>query len=200
MKKNINYFILVVASFILFLNQGCDILENYFLNLPLKQGVTSTGTGTTVFGSETIQLSDYDAYRDNIEEIVNINYLAALYKTVPRGENPNPPPDSLDLTAGLVGTNIEVTVTDGDGNVLFTRSLPTAAAEDYLEEPFMVELTGAEISLVNEYLEGYKDPLKRDLISFTGTVSMDGVPPPLPGEVNVLTGIVEILVELELEP
>ena len=105
--------------------------------------------------------ADYDAYEDNIEEIQSITYVAAIYRTLPRGENPNPPPDSLDLTPGLVGQNIEVTVTDGDNNLIFTRSLPSAAADDYLTIPYEVELTASEISLINEYLADFKDEFKR---------------------------------------
>jgi hypothetical protein len=200
MKITYKYLFLVLITITAFLSQSCDILENFFLNLPLKQGVTSTGTGTTVNGSETVYLSDYDAYADNIDEIENVKYLAALYRTLPRGENPSPPPDSLDLTQGLVGEDILVTVTDGDGNLVFTRSLPTAAAEDYLETPYEVVLTGDEITLMNQYLADFKDPVKRDLLSFTGTVTMSGVPLPPAGQINVLTGMVEILLELEIKP
>jgi hypothetical protein len=200
MKITYKYLFLVLITITAFLSQSCDILENFFLNLPLKQGITSTGTGTTVAGSETVYLSDYDAYVDNIDEIENVKYLAALYRTLPRGENPSPPPDSLDLTPGLVGEDILVTVTDGDGNLVFTRTLPTAAAEDYLETPYEVVLTGDEITLLNQYLADFKDPVKRDLLSFTGTVTMSGVPPPPAGQVNVLTGMVEILLELEIKP
>jgi hypothetical protein len=199
MKKIKKYLLLILITSTVFLNQSCDILENFFLNLPLKQGITSTGTGTTVDGSETVYLSDYDAYADNIDEIDSIKYLAALYRTLPRGENPSPPPDSLDLTPGLVGEDILVTVTDGDGNLVFTRSLPTAAAEDYLETPYEIELTGDERTLMNQYLADYKDPVKRELLSFTGTVTMNGVPAPPAGQVNVLTGMVEILLELEIK-
>ena len=197
MKITYKYLFLVLITITAFLSQSCDILENFFLNLPLKQGITSTGTGPTVNGSETVYLSDYDAYADNIDEIESIKYLAALYRTLPKGENPNPPPDSLDLTPGLSGSNIQVTVTDGDGNVVFLRSLPTARAEDYLEDPYEIELTGDEITLMNQYLADYKDPVKRELLSFTGTVTMDGIEP---GAFNVLTGMVEILLELEIKP
>ena len=117
MKITYKYLFLVLITITAFLSQSCDILENFFLNLPLKQGITSTGTNTTVDGSETVYLSDYDAYADNIDEIENIKYLAALYRTIPRGENPNPPPDSLDLTPGLAGENILVSVTENNSSV-----------------------------------------------------------------------------------
>lgn len=199
MKKTKKYLLLILITSTIFLNQSCDILENFFLNLPLKQGVTATGSSTTISRSETIYLSDYDAYADNIEKIKNIKYLAALYRTLPRGENPFPPPDSLDLTPGLVGLNIVVTVVDGDGNLVFTRNLPTAAADDYIGAPYKVELTDAEITLMNQYLADYKDPVKRDLLSFTGTVTMNNITAG-EGPPYILTGQVELLIELEVEP
>jgi hypothetical protein len=200
MKMAYKYIFLVLITITAFLSQSCEILENFFLNLPMKQGITATGTNTTISSSETVYLSDYDAYADNIDEIESVTYLAALYRTLPRGENQSPPPDSLDLTSGLSGTNIQVTVTDGDGNLVFTRSLPSAEAEDYIDTPYMVELNGDEITLLNQYLADFKDPDKRDLLSFTGTITMDGVPPPAAGEINVLPGMVEILLELEIKP
>jgi hypothetical protein len=200
MKMAYKYIFLVLITITAFVSQSCEILENFFLNLPMKQGITATGTNTTISSSETVYLSDYDAYADNIDEIESVTYLAALYRTLPRGENQSPPPDSLDLTPGLSGTNIQVTVTDGDGNLVFTRSLPSAEAEDYIDTPYMVELNGDEITLLNQYLADFKAPDKRDLLSFTGTITMDGVPPPPAGEINVLPGMVEILLELEIKP
>jgi hypothetical protein len=199
MKNKYIYIILSLVAFIVFLNQGCDILNNFSLNLPLKQGITATGNNTTISSSKTVHLSDYDAYSDNIDKIKNIKYLAALYRTLPRGENPSPPPDSLNLTPGLTGENIIVSVTDGDGNLVFTRNLPSAAADDYLTTPYEVKLTDDEIILMNEYLAEYKDPVKRETLNFTGTITMNNISAGS-GPPYTLTGQVEILVELEIEP
>jgi len=199
MKKYYKIIFLSLLTIIIFSNQGCDILNNFFLNLPLKQGITATGNNTTIFNSKTVHLSDYDAYADNIDNIKNIKYLAALYRTLPRGENPFPPPDSLNLTSGLVGEDIIVKVQDGDGNTVFTRNLPSAAADDYLTTPYKVELTTEEIAQMNDYLANYKDPVKRELLSFTGTVTMSNITAG-GGPPYTLTGQVEILLELEIEP
>ena len=83
MKKiyKYKYKFLILITFIALSIQSCDILNNFFLNLPLKQSVTSTGNGPTIFETETFCLSDYDAYADNIDEIQSVTYLAALYRT-----------------------------------------------------------------------------------------------------------------------
>jgi hypothetical protein len=201
MYKNIFAILLII---ILISNQGCEvqneILNNYFLNLPLKQGITATGSNTTIFEQGTFCLSDYDDYENYIEEIQSIKYLAALYRTLPAAVNPSPPPDSLYLTPGLVGEKINITVIDGDGNLVFSRDLPTAAADDYVDTPYEIELTGDEIIQLNEYLAGFKDPAKREFLCFTATITMNNIPPPPVGETNTLTGQVEVLLELEILP
>jgi len=189
MNKFYRIIFLSLLSVLILSNQGCDILNNYFLNLPLKQDVTATGSNTTISQSETVYLSDYDAYVDNVDNIVNINYLAALYRTL------NLP----ELTPDLEGSDIVVTVTDGDGTIVFTRSLPTAVAADYIDTPYEVELNSAELALMNQYLQDFRDPVKRESLSFTGTITMSDVTAS-EGPPYTLTGQVEILLELELEP
>ncbi|MFI5406754.1 MAG: hypothetical protein ACHQ1D_09610, partial [Nitrososphaerales archaeon] len=123
MKNIYNKGLLILIISVASLFQGCEILENYFLNLPLKQPITSTGSNTTISEVENICLQDYDAYQDNIDEIQSITYVAALYRTL----------DSPQLTPGLAGQNINVTVVDGDGILIFSRDLPTAVATDYID-------------------------------------------------------------------
>ena len=81
MKKLYKYIFLFLVSFIFFFNQGCDILENFFLNLPLKQPITTTGNGPVISETEVVCLAEYDAYQDNIDEIQNVVYVSALYRT-----------------------------------------------------------------------------------------------------------------------
>ena len=108
MNKKYKYIFPLLIAFIVLINDGCDILSNFSINLPLKQGITAVGSNTTINNSSTVYLSDYDAYSTNIENIQSIKHVAVLYRTLPRGENPFPPPDSVDLTPGLVGEKISV--------------------------------------------------------------------------------------------
>ena len=93
-----------------------------------------------------------------------------------------------------------IKITSGKVDTLFTRFTPTAVADDYIASPDIISLNLSEISLINEYLADFKDPVKWETLSFTGTITMNGIPAPPAGEENVLTGQVEIFLELELEP
>jgi hypothetical protein len=189
MKKLYKYIFLILVSLIFLFNQGCDILENFFLNLPLKQPITSTGNGPTISEIDTICLADYDAYKDNIDEIQNVAYVSALYRTL----------DKPQLTPGLTGTSITVEVRDGNNNLMFIKSLPTAVAADYIDEPYILELSAQEIALLNGYLALYKDEDLWNTICLTASLTVANVSgnsgPPF-----TLTGQVELLLELELEP
>jgi hypothetical protein len=189
MKKLYKYIFLILVLFIFFFNQGCDILENLFLNLPLKQPITSTGNGPVITETEVICLAEYDAYKDNIDEIQNVVYVSALYRTL----------DTPQLTPGLTGSNISVTVVDGNGNLMFTKNLPTANADDYIDEPYILELTAQEIALLNGYVALYKDEDLWDTVCFSASLTVENVSGSV-GPPYTLTGQVELLMEIELEP
>ena len=189
MKKIKKYLFLILITSTVFLNQSCDILENFFLNLPLKQPITTTGNGPTISETEVVCLAEYEAYQDNISDIQSVNYLSALYRTL----------DTPQLTPDLTGTNITVTVVDGNGNLMFTKNLPTANADDYIEEPYVLELTAQEIALLNGYLALYKDPDLWDTVCFSATLTVENVSGSA-GPPYTLTGQVELLLELEIAP
>jgi hypothetical protein len=189
MKKIYNLSYLVLLIFTAGIVQSCDILENFFLNLPLKQAITSTGSGPNISEVETICLADYEAYEDNISDIQEVIYLTALYRTL----------DTPQLTPGLTGTSITVEVRDGNDNLLFTKNLPTANADDYIDTPYELELTAGEISLLNGYLNLFDDPNLWSTVCFSATLTMANVSGSS-GPPYTLTGQVEILLELELEP
>ena len=186
MKKIYNLKILLLLILFAFFFQSCEILENYLLNLPLKQSITSTGNGPTISETESICLEDYEAYSDNIDEIQNVEYVAALYRTL----------DTSQLTPGLAGQNINVTVVDGDGILVFTRNLPTAVADDYIETPYEIELIDSEIALLNGYLKQYKE---NSNLCFVATLTMDNITAGQ-GPPYTLTGQVELLLSLEIAP
>jgi len=189
MKNLYNLKRLIFLAFVALIFQSCDILENFFLNLPMKQPITSTGNGPTISEAETICLSDYEAYQDNIDDIQSVVYVAALYRTL----------DTPQLTPGLTGSNINVEVRDGNGNLLFSQNLPTANADDYIETPYMLELSTTEIALINGYLALFKDPVYWNSVCFTATLTVDDVSGNS-GPPYTLTGQVELLVKLEIAP
>lgn len=195
--KNIykpGFLILIMITALSF--QSCDILQNFFLNLPIKESIVSTGNGPTISEIETFCLEDYDAYEDNIDDIQSVTYVAALYRTLTAAENSTSPPDSVYLTPGLAGQNILVTVVDGDGVPIFSRTLPTAVAADYIDTPYEIELTTSEITLINNYLAQYKEGIN---LCFTATLTMNNISAGS-GPPYTLTGQVELLLSIEIAP
>jgi hypothetical protein len=160
---------------------SCDQFQNLFLNLPLKTEITASGNGPNIFEVKSFCLSDYDSFNDNIDDVKAIRYVAAAYLTI-------------TSSPGLQGTGITATLYRGDGvTALFSVTLPTAVAADYIDNPFEIVLTEAQIDLLNSYLADYKN---NDCFVARLTVAnvTDNDGPPFS-----ITGQVEIVVELELE-
>jgi len=181
MKILFKSFFVVLVIAIGFGSISCDQFENLFLNLPIKKEITASGNGPNIFETEAFCLSDYDSYNDNIDDVEAIKYVAAAYFTI-------------TSTAGLQGTGIIATLYKGDGvTPLFTITLPTAIASDYINNPLKIELTNTEIALVNEYLADYQnnDCFVAEL--YVANVSGTSGPP------YSITGQFELVVELKLK-
>lgn len=185
MKNHYKHILFIALLITAFSSQSCDVLNNLFLNLPLKQEIESSGNGPDISETEFFCMSDYDSYRDNIESIKNILYVSAAYLT-------------LDSSPGLEGTNISATLKDGLGNIIFTRNLPTAKAIDYLNNPYEIVLTETETAVLNDYLAKYKEPGFADLC-FSAELLVENVTDD-DGPPYYLTGQVELVVEIEMEP
>jgi hypothetical protein len=155
---------------------SCDELENLFINLKISQEMTATGDGPI---SETgfFCLSDFDEVDDNDDKILEIKYVAAAYRT-------------LSSTPGLTGDIFASLVSD-DGTTIFSITIPGVMVEDFIDNPFEIVLTQAQIDLFNSYLADYKN---KDC--YTTTLSVinitAGAGPPYS-----LTGVVEIVVEIK---
>ncbi|MEJ2506267.1 MAG: hypothetical protein P8Y81_08380, partial [Ignavibacteriaceae bacterium] len=94
--------------------QGCDILNNLFLDQPLKQTIKTEGSSNDIKEIKTFSLSDYDAFDDNIENIVGITYMSAAYFTETYSDS-------------LTGKNIIVTLYagfDDSGPIVWSVTIP----------------------------------------------------------------------------
>jgi hypothetical protein len=180
MTKIYKPLLIFCTSFIFLGFNSCDVLEKLFLNLPIKQTITADGNGPDIFEVETVCLTDYDAFNDNVDNIQSIKYLSAAFH-------------SLDWTpSNLGGRNISATLYDCDSTIILEQSIPDEAlASDYFENPYEFVLTDDEIALFNQYLANY------ELCDcFSAELRVDPVTPT--GEpFYSLTGVVEIVVEIE---
>lgn len=160
---------------------GCDQFDNIFLNLPIKTEITATGNGPDIFEKETICLSDYDSFNDNVNDVEAVKYITSAYFTI-------------TSTAGLHGSGIMATLYQGDGTTpLFSITLPTAVASDYIKNPLKIELTTQQIDLLNEYLADYNT--NNCFVAELRVANVAGTS----GPPYSITGQFEMVVELEIK-
>lgn len=152
-------------------------LENLFINLKISQEITGTGIDL-LDTTATFCLSEFDELNDYKDDIEKIKYVAAAFRT-----------DSS--TPGLTGDIFASIVSDDDGVTIFSFTILDAQVEDYIENPYELDLTQEQIDLFNAYLADYanKDCYTTTL-SVTNISAEDGPP-------YTLTGIVEIVLEIE---
>ena len=164
--------------------QGCDILNNLFLDQPLKQTIKTEGSSNDIKEIKTFSLSDYDAFDDNIENIVGITYMSAAYFTETYSDS-------------LTGKNIIVTLYagfDDSGPVVWSVTIPFGQASDYVKKPYKIKLTPDEIAEFNRYLADYE---KND--TYTAELKVESVNDD-DGPPYSLTGRIEIIVQMEMKP
>jgi hypothetical protein len=164
--------------------QGCDILDNLFLDQPLKQTIVTTGSSNDIKEIKTFRLSDYDAFDDNVESIESLTYVSAAYFTE-------------DYSTGLTGTNIVVTLYagfDNSGPIVWSVTIPFGQASDYVKKPYKIKLTPDEIAEFNRYLADYEN---ND--TYTAELKVENVNDD-DGAPYSLTGRIEIIVQMEIKP
>lgn len=156
---------------------SCDELENLFINLKISQEITVSGDDP-ISESDSFCLSEFDEIKDNLGDIEEIKYVAAAYRTI-------------SSTPGLTGDIFASLVSDDDGITIFSFTILDVQVEDFIENPFEIVLTQAEIDLFNAYLADYEN---KDCYTTTLEVTniSAGSGPPYS-----LTGVVEFVVEIE---
>ncbi len=155
---------------------SCDELENLFINLKISQEITASGD-VPISATDFLCLSDFDGIQDNIDNIQEIIYVAAAYRT-------------LSSTPGLTGDIFASLVSD-DGTTMFSVTIPGVMVEDFIDNPFEIVLTQEQIDLFNSYLADYQN---KDC--YTTTLSVTNISAGS-GPPYSLTGVVEIVVEIK---
>ena len=178
MKKIYKPVLIFCAAFLFLGMNSCDLLEQLFLNLALKETITAVGSDD-IIGTASDCLSNYEAYNDNKDDIKEIKYVSAAFRT-------------LDSTpSNLGGDSLSTTLYDCDGNIILEQTLPTAVASAYINDPYELLLTQAQIDNLNQYFANHNT-----CNCFTAELKVKQVTPT--GETFYsLTGVVEIIVEIE---
>ncbi len=163
MKKYLTICFIAVASFGMLSLSGCilDALDTINLNMPISQEFNITGTvpPTSYTQSQTIDLSNSSTYQRYQNKIQSISFLTAEFRAK---STPNPPDLSGDVT---------ITLKQSDGTVLFSCPLGNIKPADYVNSPYQLVLTSAQISFLNAYLSILSNKVFVATISITNISS-----------------------------
>ena len=163
--------------------QGCDILNNLFLNMPIKESLEYSGSDTQIYIQKHFCLDDYDEFDDNIDNIEAVKYVGALYRT-----------DSC--SAGLHG-NAVLRLLKNDGvSEIWNVKIASWNAGDYTKDKgvFEIHLEPAEIDSFNVYVSNFANNVCFYAELLVTDVGADNDPP------YDLYGKVELVVELDIKP
>ncbi len=179
--KYLNKIVLLFLTSSLLFFSGCDELSQLTLNVPLVINFGTSGPNTSTEDTEYFCLSDYTDWEENQDDIESAKFLTASYWT-------------LDATPNLEG-NVTVYLYDSNGSVIFTYNLGTITAADYIDEPFELTLTQAQIDVFDGVLSNLSGnngcfTSKLTVTNITGTTNSSGN--------YVLNGKVEIVLETEV--
>jgi len=171
-----------VLLFLMLTWNGCDDFNSLPLNIPFTIDVSVSGSGSTLSNSQSYCLSTdsetYDEYRDKIQ---SLTFIEAAFRT------------TSVLPSDLSG-NINVTLQDGDGNVLFSYDIPGASPADYLSpnSPYILQLNQSQIDFINTYLNS----LLNQGACFTATITVNNITGQAPYTIN---GAIDMVIEADTE-
>lgn len=152
---------------------ACDEFNTLPLNIPIlfKFAITSTNPAST----EDVCMDQSSSFQEYKDKFKNLTLVEAVFRT------------STVVPANAEGTIvIEIWRTDTN-QLLMTRSYPNIKPADYLPDnaPLNLQLTQAEIALVNAYLDANPNACFRAVISGSN-VTPTGTAFDIRGVVDVL--------------
>lgn len=173
-KKIIFYFIFVLAA-IPFLS-GCDELESIPINIPISIAIeTQHTTSTTTSGTASYCFENSTAYQQYMDDINSLTYVEASWRT-----------DTV-VPSDLSGV-VTLTLRNSSGGIILTYSLGQITPADYINNPLQLQLTEAQIDLINFFLSNNDD------LCITAEVLVEQMPG---GQDQYVIGIIDLLFEAE---
>ncbi len=184
MKKTFKIILAITMFSLLSLFNGCEDLADIPLNIPIVVEFTVSGSETSAHESVSFCLNQYQEWEDNKDKIKSINYLSAAYWTISFS------PDAL------VGS-INATLKDKNNITLLSFSLPNVSPGDYINNPYKIELTQAEVDYFNDYLNNLQEDPTCSTPSFTAEFNITNISGGTPYTIN---GKVELILETTVSP
>lgn len=133
---------LILISLILF--NSCDPFEDFLIKLSLDTEFSTSGSGSTIFLTSDLCLSEFDDYKDNQDKIEEIRYISSAFFI-------------YSASTGLSGNNLRLRVYQSDRTtLLFEYQIPNFVAANYMGRSLEIKLTQQEIDNINRYLLNHK--------------------------------------------
>jgi hypothetical protein len=137
--KKLKYFPVLLIFFSLFFFSSCDKFNSIPLNIPYSIPFFVSGSGSTYYTGSYCPDAQSTTYQDYEDKIQSLSYVQASLTI-----------DSLS-TASLTA-NVQIQVTDGSGNTLFTYNIDNFTPADYMNKAYVLTLTQNDIIALNTYL------------------------------------------------
>ena len=181
MKILINKLALIILFLGLTFLNSCDELNNLPLNIPVVVNFSTSGSNTSLSENTSFWLSSVQEWRDNQENINSASFVSAAYWTL------------APTTAGLQG-DINISLSDEAGNLLFSVDIPNYKAADNINKPYTLSLDQNEIQAFNDYLSTIgSDGNDHSFIASLSVTNITGASTPY-----TLTGKVEVVLEADV--
>ncbi len=171
-----------VLLFLMLTWNGCDEFNSLPLNIPFSLPVHVEGSASTLSDSTSYCLStDSQTYNEYRDKINSLHFVEAAYRT------------TNVMPADLSG-NINVTLKDGDNNVLFSYDIPGVTPADYMSphSPYILQLDQSQIDFINTYLNS----LLNQGACFTATITVSNISGQAPYTID---GAVDMVIEADTE-
>ncbi len=179
MKKTLKIILAITMFSFLSLFNGCEDLADIPLNIPIEVEFSLNGSESSAYESVSFCLNQYSEWEDNQDKINSVKFISAGYWTV-----------SFSPSA-LMGT-INASLKDNNGITLFSFTLPDVSPGDYIDNPYKIELTQAEIDYFNDYLNNLQEDPSCSNPTFTAEISVTNITGGTPYTIN---GKVEMVLE-----
>ncbi len=175
-------FVALTASVILLSSCNlADSLTTLPVNIPISVNFSTGGNNSTVAGSSEFCLENNETFQKYQDKIKKIKIVKIAIRTVSYSPQ--------DMKGDL-----NVSVKDDQGNVLFSESLTDINPGDYINTPFEFTLSASEIEAFDNYLQSVLDANRS--ICFTGSLNLQITNGNAP---YVFNGALDVVFEAETE-
>ena len=174
MKKIKYLFWFFLVLFFLQMN-SCDQINSIELNVPVTKEINATGSNTSITESESFCLDETsDTYKSYQDKIKSLSFLEASYRTI-------------NVSDPSLQGDINVTLMDINGNVLFDLTIPGVNLTKYMKpnSPYVIHLTQNQVQAINLYLSNLNNQCFKAVLT-VNNISGGSAPYSVKGAVDIL--------------